>query len=118
MENTILVVDDSPFMVRTLSFILEKAGYTVATAGSGTEALAQARATQPRLILLDSVMPGMDGRQVLESIRQDPSLQKARVVMVSGSDADDLPEADGFVAKPFTPDKVLETVARLIEAGS
>ncbi len=117
-NHTILVVDDSPFILRTLTFILEKAGYRTATAASGEEALAKAQTLRPRLILLDAVMPDMDGSQVLEAIRNEPTLQATRVVMVSGSTAEELPDADGYIQKPFTPDQVLQTVARLIAGGS
>ena len=116
MNNTILVVDDSPFMLRTLTFILEKAGYAVATADSGAAALAQARAVRPRLILLDCVMPDMSGGQVVEMMRGDPALRDTRVVMVTGSDVDEVPATDGYIPKPFKPDQVLATVAALVDS--
>jgi CheY-like chemotaxis protein len=114
MENTILVVDDSPFMLRTLTFILEKAGYAVATADSGAAALVQARAVRPRLILLDCMMPDMSGSQVVEMMQSDPALRETRVIMVTGSDVDEVPATDGYIPKPFKPDQVLATVASLI----
>ena len=115
-DDTILIVDDSPFMLRTMSFILEKAGYATATANSGQEALAKARTLHPRLILLDAVMPDMDGQEVLEVIRNDPALHGTRVVIVSGSEADELPHAVGYVQKPFTSDQILATVAALLQS--
>jgi len=113
-DDTILIVDDSPFMLRVLTFILKEAGYATVTADSGEEALAKARSSRPRLILLDAVMPDMDGWQVLEAIKKDPSLQKIRVVMVSGLEAGKYPGADGYIQKPFTPDQVQSIVATLL----
>ena len=117
MENTILVVDDLPFMLRTLTFILEKAGYVVATADSGAAALAQAQAMRPRLILLDCVMPDMSGGQVVEMMRNDSALRNTPVIMVTGSDVDEVPATDGYIPKPFKPDQVLATVASFMGSG-
>lgn len=111
----ILVVDDTPFMLRTLTFILEKGGYAAETASSGREALEKARSLRPRLILLDAVLPDMDGRQVFEEIRSYPELAGTRVVMVSGREREELPRTDGYIQKPFRPDVVWETVAAMLK---
>lgn len=117
-QGTILIVDDSPFMLHTLTFVLEKAGYATITAKSGEEALAKARTARPRLILLDAVMPNMDGPQVLRALREDPVLKEVRVVMVSGQEEEELmselPSANGYIAKPFTPGQVLAVVTPLM----
>ncbi|MFQ5596179.1 MAG: PleD family two-component system response regulator, partial [Anaerolineae bacterium] len=100
---------------RTLTFILEKAGYMVATADSGAAALAQAQVVRPRLILLDCVMPDMSGGQVVEMMRDDPVLRDTRVIMVTGSDVDEAPATDGYIPKPFKPEQVLATVAAVVD---
>src|SRR5437867_5231349 len=113
--STILVVDDNPRNVNILRLILGK-DYTLATAASGEEALAVAPAMRPDLVLLDIMMPGIDGYATCRQLRALPDLRHVKIIMVSaramvsdrlqGYDAG----ADDFVTKPFDEDELLAKV--------
>jgi len=103
----ILVVDDMPQNVRMLSEMLKRIGYAVCTATSGGEAIEKAAACQPNLILMDINMPGMDGYETCQALKEDPELQKIPVLFLSAlSDAEDKVKAFNaggvdYVTKPF-----------------
>ena len=82
-NQTILVADDEPEILDLVRLLLEWEGYTVAQASNGEEAVAQAKAIAPDLILLDVRMPRMDGLEVLERLQSDPALAAIPVVMLS-----------------------------------
>jgi adenylate cyclase len=114
----ILVVDDQPRNVRLLEAILVPRGYLVVSAGSGEEALAMLGDAQPDLVLLDIVMPEMDGYEVCRRIRDDPSTAFLPVVMVTASDAQERINAiesgaDDFVTKPFDRAELLARIKSL-----
>jgi len=108
-ENpVILVVDDQSEALYTTSKILEKSGYRVLGAHSGKEALELIRAEQPDLVLLDIVMPGLDGLEVCRRIKNDPELTNIFVVLLSGiqTNTDDQANglaagADGYITRPL-----------------
>ena len=79
-QETILVVDDNPDNVEILSAFLESKGYRVAAAADGKSALAKLEEVQPALVLLDVMMPGMDGWQVCRTIKGHPEFGSTRVV--------------------------------------
>jgi two-component system sensor histidine kinase/response regulator len=116
VAGRILVVDDQPANLRALAMLLSRAGYEVATADRGDDALAQAGERTPDLILLDMMMPGKDGFAVLAEIRQCPVLQGVPVVFLTAAqDRDLLLRAfDGgavdYVTKPFLPEELLARV--------
>lgn len=83
-QKTILVVDDDKSLVRSLKYRLEKRGYLVQTAYSGKEALKTAQSHLPNLILLDIVMPEMDGYEVMKALRQNPNTAKIPIVVMTG----------------------------------
>ena len=105
---TILVVDDNRFALACTTRALTGAGYRVLEAGNGTDALALAREHRPALVLLDAMMPGMNGGETLARLRADPELVSTSVVMLSASHV--APEdqaagldagADGYLAQPI-----------------
>ncbi|HNT06409.1 MAG TPA: response regulator, partial [Anaerolineae bacterium] len=102
----ILVVDDEPRMVRFVRMNLELEGYVISTAANGTEALAKVRDELPDLVLLDVMMPEMDGYEVLERIRQVSSVPVI-MLTVKAEEADKVRGlelgADDYVTKPFSP---------------
>ena len=109
----VLVVDDEPRILKFLELRLKASGYEVLTADNGLEALEQVEAQEPDLLVLDVVMPGMDG---FETLRQVRALSSVPVIILSGKEASsdkvrglDL-GADDYLAKPFSPD---ELVARI-----
>ena len=82
-KQKILIVDDEPMNLKVFSFMLESDGYACETAINGAEALEKTKAFSPDLVLLDIMMPGMDGYEVCRRIREDPSSQHIPVIMVT-----------------------------------
>jgi CheY-like chemotaxis protein len=119
----ILAVDDDPTILRLLQVNLEMEGHEVLTAGDGHEAMAQVREGSPQVVLLDVMMPGLDGWQVCERIRADPDLAHTPVVFLSArAQESDLARgaevgADAYVTKPFDPLALIELVERLATNG-
>jgi CheY-like chemotaxis protein len=121
-QATILVVDDNLDNVEILRALLESRGYTVASASDGRSALAKIEEVQPDLVLLDVMMPGMDGWQVCRTIKNHPVFCNTRVVMVTAKgDYEDKFEgmragADDYVVKPIDMQELTEKVERNLEA--
>ena len=117
-QVTVLAVDDQPQNLRLLDAVLSPRGYRVVTATSGEEALAQLNKEAPDLVLLDIVMPGIDGYEVCRRIREDPSTAFLPVVMITASGEHEKVSsikagADDFVSKPFNQGELLARVASL-----
>ncbi|KQW53041.1 guanylate cyclase [Nocardioides sp. Root1257] len=114
----VLVVDDQPANVRLLDAILTPLGYDVPTASSGEEALEAIAERAPDLVLLDIVMPGMDGYEVCERIRERPETAYLPVVMITASGDEQKVQAlqvgaDDFLTKPIDRNELLARVASL-----
>jgi two-component system alkaline phosphatase synthesis response regulator PhoP len=112
-SNSVLVVDDEPQVVWMLQFSLEQEGYQTYAARDGQAALDEVREHHPRLMLLDIMMPVMDGWAVLEQLQELPREERPRVIVVSArtslrdkAKAAEL-GADAFVTKPFNVDDLL-----------
>ena len=114
MPTPILLIDDEPYILRSLSYLLTREGYRVETASNGEDGLVRARALRPPLIFLDIMMPRMNGYEVCEEIRQDPALADTYVIMLSakGQQIDRerglLGGADEYMTKPFSPREIAE----------
>jgi CheY-like chemotaxis protein len=117
--KTILIVDDEFGIVEVLEYILADAGYSVVSALNGQDALARLRETVPDLIILDYMMPVMDGAALIKILRADSKYRSIPVLLSSA-----LPEAairehcdgyDAFLRKPYKTEKLIETISRLVE---
>jgi CheY-like chemotaxis protein len=84
-QKTILIIDDQPFFITMQQTLLKAQGYRVLAATNGPEGLAQAKQHKPDLILLDIEMPGMDGFAVCEKLKEDETLKKIPVVILTGT---------------------------------
>jgi CheY-like chemotaxis protein len=120
--SSILVVDDNRANREALAALLESAGHTVLLAASAGEALAKARETQPRLVISDVLMPGVDGYVLARELRADPAT--ARIPMVfytayfAGQDATELARAHGVgrvLMKPSDNEAILMAVREMLE---
>ena len=104
----ILIVDDEDDIREFIGYNLRREGYTISTASNGKEAVEVARATQPHLILLDMMMPIMDGRQACEAIRQIPELSDTFILFLSAVQEEQcqlesyLAGADDYITKPVS----------------
>jgi two-component system, OmpR family, alkaline phosphatase synthesis response regulator PhoP len=115
----LLLADDEPNIRDTLAFLLEMEGYRVELAGDGEEALAKARALRPAVLLLDAMMPRLDGFSVCRTIRREPGLEGVRIVVITalGQRADReralAAGADHYFVKPFVDEELLAVLRRL-----
>jgi signal transduction histidine kinase len=118
-SNCILVVDDSPDNVFLIQTILEEEGYVVGTAEDGPSALAQIEQSPPHLVLLDVMMPGMDGFEVTERIRKNANLPFIPILLITAHDSPSVAQgldmgADDFIRKPVEVDELLARVRSLL----
>ncbi len=120
MSGPILVIDDEPYILRSLSYLLQREGYTVETAPNGEEGLRRVRSLRPPLVFLDIMMPHMNGYEVCEQVKQDPALDGTYVIMLSakGQQIDRerglLGGADEYMTKPFSPREVAQRVRAIL----
>ena len=116
----ILIVEDEPNLVESLSFILGRAGFEVDTVTDGVEALDRVRRRSFSALILDIMLPGMNGLDVLKTIRADPVLADLPVmVLTAKGQASDRRTAEtigasAFVTKPFSNAEVVERVTQLV----
>jgi two-component system phosphate regulon response regulator PhoB len=123
-QNTmakILIVEDDPDIRELLRFNLEKAGYNLHLAEDGEKALALARKQAPDLILLDLMLPGVDGLEVCRTLKRDPDTEPVPIIMVTarGEEMDRVVGlelgADDYIVKPFSIREVLLRVRKLLD---
>ncbi len=124
MQKTILVVDDEQDIVDLISYNLSKEGYEVATASNGTDAVELAQRMRPDLVILDIMMPGLDGFEVCRTLRQDPSMQSTAIVFLTAK-AGEIDQilglelgADDYIQKPISPRVLLARVKTIFRRGS
>ena len=118
--ESVLVVDDEPDIVALVAYHLAKAGYRVSTAAAGPDALAIARRERPALIVLDLMLPGMSGFEVLEQLRKDEATKHIAVLMLTARKEE--PErirglslgADDYLTKPFSPPELVLRVRAIL----
>lgn len=120
VAERVLVVDDEPDIVALVAYHLAKVGYRVSTAASGADALAMARQDRPALIVLDLMLPGMSGYDVLEQLRADEATRGIAVLMLTArrEEQDRITGlslgADDYLTKPFSPQELVLRVQAIL----
>jgi two-component system phosphate regulon response regulator PhoB len=116
----VLVVDDEPDIVALLTFHLVKSGYRVSTAATGPDAVAQAHRDEPALIVLDLMLPGMSGFEVLDALRGDEATRDVPVLMLTARREEEdrirglSLGADDYLTKPFSPQELVLRVGAIL----
>jgi two-component system, OmpR family, phosphate regulon response regulator PhoB len=116
----VLVVDDEPDIVALVAYHLAKSGYSVSTATSGPEGLAAARRERPSLIVLDLMLPGLSGLEVMEELRSDAATARIAVLMLTArrEESDRIKGltlgADDYLTKPFSPQELVLRVGAIL----
>lgn len=116
----VLVVDDEPDIVALVAYHLAKSGYSVSTAANGHEGLAAARRDKPSIIVLDLMLPGLSGLEVMEELRSDLSTSRIAVLMLTArrEESDRIKGltlgADDYLTKPFSPQELVLRVGAIL----
>jgi DNA-binding response OmpR family regulator len=120
--SKILIVDDEPDLLELLSGALQQAGHSVLTASNGTDALRLAHRELPKLIILDLLLPDLDGFTVCESLRRQPDTSHLPILMLTGVSGE-IPRCAGaeagvdqYLTKPVRVQEVLKRVNQLLES--
>jgi two-component system phosphate regulon response regulator PhoB len=120
MSNRILVVDDEPDITALVAYHLARGGYRVSTAGTGQEALKAAREERPDVVVLDLMLPGVSGYEVLRELRRHPDTADVGVILLTArrEEADRIKGlslgADDYLTKPFSPQELTLRVAAVL----
>jgi two-component system alkaline phosphatase synthesis response regulator PhoP len=115
-ERKVLVVDDEENIIQILEFSIEAEGYEVITASNGEEAIKKARKEQPNLIILDIMMPKVDGYEVCRVLKANPLTKKIPVILLTakGREIDKRlgfeVGASDYIVKPFSPSKLIDKI--------
>lgn len=119
-KKKILLVDDEEDVLRTVGFRLQASGYDVVTASDGMEGLEKAHSEKPDLVILDLMLPKMDGYKVCTFLKKDTRYRNIPIIMFTAK-AGDLDKklgievgADAYVMKPFEPPELVKTVEELL----
>ena len=121
VPKTIIVIDDEPSIGRVVQFKLQQEGYRVLVATDGLEGLAKVKEEKPELILLDLMMPGMDGFEVCKRLRADSATATTPIIILTarGQEMDRIRGGElgvlDFFTKPFSPQKLLERVREVFK---
>jgi DNA-binding response OmpR family regulator len=120
MGRHVLLIEDEPHIAEAIRFILSRDGWEVTTHGDGITALDRLRAARPDLLILDVMLPGRSGYEILSDLRADPALSHLRVLMLSAKgqtrdrEAAQRAGADLYMTKPFSNAEMLERVRALM----
>ena len=121
MSKKILVIEDDPVVARLMQYTLTKHGYEVQTASNGLEGLRKARQERPDLIILDVMLPGIDGYEICHRLRAEPRTSAIPIMIYSAKgQEDDLAAgqrvgANDYLMKPAEPYEITRMVGRLLE---
>jgi len=120
MAQKVLIVDDDPSILLSLDFLMKKAGYAVFIARDGAEALDILQRELPDCLVLDIMMPEVDGYEVLRQLKENVATQHIKVIMLSAKSREaDIQQAmelgaDHYITKPFATKKLLDDIRQLI----
>jgi DNA-binding response OmpR family regulator len=118
--QSVLVVEDDELLVKVLERLLTVGGFAVRAAGNGEEALEMAERERPDLIILDGMLPGMHGFEILRSLREAPGLGEIPVIFLTAQDREeDIVRglslgASDYIVKPFKPKELMVRVTRAL----
>jgi twitching motility two-component system response regulator PilG len=124
IRRKILVVEDSSTIRKVISITLSQKGYEIIEAGDGLEALSRLNEVKPNLILLDIILPKMDGYQILSIIRDNPEFKNIPVIMLTSKDGiinkvkGKMAGSSAYLTKPFDPAQLVKTIERHIYHGN
>jgi DNA-binding response OmpR family regulator len=120
MSKTILIVDDEAYIVTSLEYVMQSAGFEVAVAYDGEEALEKVAENVPALVILDLMMPKLDGFEVCQKIRENPLWKDIRIIILTAKGRDTERKkgmslgADDYMTKPFSTRDILNRVKELL----
>jgi DNA-binding response OmpR family regulator len=120
-NKKILIADDEPYILRSLSFVLKKEGFDIETACNGEEALEKAQQFNPKILFLDVMMPKKDGYEVCIKLKSNPETKNIYIIMLTakGQIIDKekglITGADEYITKPFSPREIVNKVKKIIE---
>ncbi|MCX5795777.1 MAG: response regulator [Elusimicrobia bacterium] len=116
MAHRIMAVDDEPEMLSLVKFTLERAGYEVRTCDNGRQAWDAIIQFKPELLILDVMLPGIDGYSLQVKLAQEPATKDMPIIVLTSLEPAKtlfrkFPQVAGFMTKPFKPEELLETIA-------
>lgn len=120
MTHKVLIVDDEPSIIVSLEFLMQQRGYVLRVARDGDEAMNILDVFQPDLVLLDVMLPGRNGYEICQAIRQEPRLNHTKVILLTAKGrSTDMDKglavgADAYVTKPFSIHELTAKVERLL----
>ncbi len=124
MSKSILIVDDEAYIVTSLEYVMKSAGFEVGVARDGEEALAKVEEMTPDLVILDVMMPKLDGFEVCERIRANPAWNTVRIIMLTAKGRDAEREkgmslgADDYLTKPFSTRDILKRATEIMDGNA
>jgi two-component system response regulator VicR len=122
-RRRVVCIEDEPEIIELITMILETEGFEIIGATAGAEGVALVRSEKPDLVLLDLMMPGMDGWAVYQSIKSDPGLRDIPVIVLTAkAQSIDrvlglyIAKVEDYITKPFSPEDLLESVNRVLNS--
>lgn len=118
-NKTVLIADDEPHLIRSLSYVLKREGYQVESAADGQEALAKIETLKPDLVFLDLLLPRLDGFEVCRQIKNRSDLRSIYIIILTArGQKEDRQKglqagADAFMTKPFSPKEIIDKLRQV-----
>ena len=122
-NGTVLLVDDEPHILRALTFLMEQQGFTVLQASNGREGLQIAKANQPDVVVLDVMMPELNGYETARALRQDPQFENTTIIFLTakGTEQDQMngyrSGGEIYITKPFDNQYLVDTITEVFQFG-